>query len=519
MTLPEELHAAPIGVIETTPDGEVIDVTERAGELIGGRPAEIRGRDIEDSFPKSAAGTLGAVFDGEDIEDAGFEEYYPQIDRWLAVEVAVAETVTVYVRDRTERHARERTIDGLRDRLARVQEINDLVVTVLGRVIGAANREDVGRTMCERLGGADLYGFAWVGERDVPDDRLRSLAAAGSATDLEQHLEAAMRTETTLPEQRAVLTGETQHVEALAGDESIPEGVRKAAFGNGLQSCLAIPLAYTDTVYGVVSVYSRKEDGFSEQERVGLETLASVAGFAIRALRQEGIILADTVTEVTLAISDETLPFARAARAAETALELDGAVPRGDGAVVCYLSGEDLASGGQEALAAAGEIADVRVIGEASDRGLEATVTGETPITRLVGWGATVRDAEYTPESARVVAELPPDGDVRRLVEAVDDTVADIELLAKSETTPSVDSVDSFRDRLDERLTDRQQAVLRTAYLADYFATPRASTSEEVAETLDIAGSTLLYHLRRAEQDLVGTYLEQTRRRSAGEDT
>ena len=49
--------------------------------------------------------------------------------------------------------------------------------------------------------------------------------------------------------------------------------------------------------------------------------------------------------------------------------------------------------------------------------------------------------------------------------------------------------------------------MLRTAYLADYFESPRGSTSKEVAETLDITGPTVLYHLRRAQQKLIEAFL------------
>jgi predicted DNA binding protein/putative methionine-R-sulfoxide reductase with GAF domain len=510
MTLSDDLHEAPIGVIETTTGGEVIDINQRGADLIEGDGAELRGTNIIERFPKSAAGTFMAVFDGEPT-DAEFREYYPRIDRWLAIDVSVGETVVVYIRDRTRHEASERTTDALRNRLERVQDINNLVASVLQQVIGAASREDVGRLLCDRLGGADLYRFAWVGEQEFPNETLSTLAAAGAESAIQTQIETAIGTVDALPEHRAAQTGETQYVEALAEDESVPDGVRRAAFGQGLQSCLAIPLAYQGTVYGVVSVYSGQEDGFSEQERVGLETLASVAGFAIRAIRQEGLLLADTVTEVTLAVDDETLPFVRAAAEANTTITLDGAIPRGDGSVVCYLGGDGIDTAVEATLTTADDVTDVRWIREETDPRLQATVTGQTALNQLVSWGATVREAEYMADSARIVAEVPPDGDVRRLVEAVDSAVAATELVTKSEMVPDVETAATFRESLDDRLTDRQHAVLRTAYRSDYFASPRGSTSAEVADSLEIAGSTLLHHLRRAEQELVAAYLDRDR--------
>jgi predicted DNA binding protein len=193
--------------------------------------------------------------------------------------------------------------------------------------------------------------------------------------------------------------------------------------------------------------------------------------------------------------------------------------------VICYLdteraedgtdataeSSDGTVAGLADALPEEGTVTDVRRIEDEGGPHVQATLVGETPVTTLVAWGATVTGAEYTAESVRLVAEAPPDGDVRRLVEAVDETVAETDLVSKAETTRTADSAEGFRNELEERLTDRQRAVLRTAYLSGYFASPRESTSEEVAKTLDIAGSTLLYHLRRAERELVGAYLEPDR--------
>jgi DNA-binding CsgD family transcriptional regulator len=525
MTLDDRLRAAPVGVIETTADGRVLDLTERAATVLETTPESLRGTDVREAFPRSAAGTLRAAFAGDSVTSRSFDEYYPRIDRWLRVDVHVGDTILVYVRDETPTREAQARVERLDRRLDRVEELNGLVATVLRRVIDASDRTAVGRTVCECLGGTDLYRFVWVGERDVPDDGLRALATAGDAPDLRDAIDDALDAAGTLPEQAALETGETQLVSALAEDESTPRNVRRAAFGHGLQSCLAVPLAYGDTTYGVVSVYSGREDGFGDGERTGLETLARVAGFAIRALRQEDLLTADTPTEVTIGVRDESVPFVRAARAVGCSLVLDGAIPRGDGAIVCYLRPNRAGEESTETTGKADEtvtqleaeladieaVSDVRQVGGNGDPGVQATLAGETPVGALVGWGATVTAAEYTPDSARIVAEAPPDGDVRRMVEAVDATAAATELLAKSETSRTADSPEAFREALDDRLTDRQRTVLRTAYLSNYFASPRGSTSDQVADTLDIAGSTLLYHLRRAQRKLVGAYFETDR--------
>ncbi|AGB31662.1 bacterio-opsin activator-like protein [Natrinema pellirubrum DSM 15624] len=512
----ERLQRAPIGIIETAADGRVVDVNDAAATLLETDPSALRGTAIGECFPKSADGTLRETFGGPSPTPASFEEYYPLIDRWLAVDVHVDEGTLVYVRDRTPQKETEQTVDRIDQRLDRIQRINSLVATVLQQVIGTSDRSDIARTVCEQLGGTDLYRFAWVGDRSFSEERLRVLAAAGDAADLRERIGESLEDERTVPGQAAVTSGKTQRHEAIAEDDTVPRGIRRAAFGHGLQSCLAVPLAYQGTVYGVVTVYTDREDGFSDQERVALETLGGVAGFAINAGQQEDLLVADTGTEVTVEVRGETVPFVGAAREADRALSLAGAIPRGDGAVVCYLTADGPLEGVDESLTDCEAVANVRRIRDETEPLLQATVSGETPVTALAAWGATIEGGEYGAESARLVAEVPSDGDVRRLLEAVDAVVSETQLVAKRETTRAPEPTEGFRDTLDERLTDRQRTVLRTAHLSDYFTSPRGSSSAEVAETLDIAGSTMLYHLRRAEQKLVEAFFDADSPTEAG---
>ncbi|WP_455448058.1 bacterio-opsin activator domain-containing protein [Natrinema thermotolerans] len=512
----DRLRRAPIGIIETTTDGRVVDINDVAATLLETDPSAIRGTAIGECFPKSADGTLREAFGGPSPTPASFEEYYPLIDRWLAVDVHVDEGTLVYVRDRTPRKETEQTVDRIDQRLDRIQRINSLVATVLQQVIGTSDRSDIARTVCEQLGGTDLYRFAWVGDRSFSEERLRVLAAAGDAADLRERIGESLEDERTVPGQAAVTSGETQRHEAIAEDDTVPRGIRRAAFGHGLQSCLAVPLAYQGTVYGVVTVYTDREDGFSDQERVALETLGGVAGFAINAGQQEDLLVADTGTEVTVEVRGETVPFVGAAREADRALSLAGAIPRGDGAVVCYLTADGPLEGVDESLTDCEAVANVRRIRDETEPLLQATVSGDTPVTALAAWGATIEGGEYGIESARLVAEVPSDGDVRRLLEAVDAVVSETQLVAKRETTRAPEPTEGFRDTLDEQLTDRQRTVLRTAHLSDYFTSPRGSSSAEVAETLDIAGSTMLYHLRRAEQKLVEAFFDADSATEAG---
>jgi hypothetical protein len=225
----DRLERAPMGVIETTTDGRIIDVNETAATTIESGRETLQETDIREKFPRSAVGTLRDAFDGDSVTAQSFEEYYPGIDRWLAIDIQLDETVLVYVRDRTGKREAERSVEQLQQRLDRIQQIDALVVTVLQRVLGASDRVDGGQTICEGLSGTDRYEFSWVGDRTIPEDRLQVLSAEGSGSELLAEIEDTLGDETTLPGQEAQATGDTQLLEAIAEGERIPRDVRRAA--------------------------------------------------------------------------------------------------------------------------------------------------------------------------------------------------------------------------------------------------------------------------------------------------
>ncbi|WP_101297960.1 helix-turn-helix domain-containing protein [Halegenticoccus soli] len=59
-----------------------------------------------------------------------------------------------------------------------------------------------------------------------------------------------------------------------------------------------------------------------------------------------------------------------------------------------------------------------------------------------------------------------------------------------------------------DRLTDRQQEVIQTAYNMGFYEVPRETSTEDVAATLDIDPSTVAEHLQRAERNLLSRFLD-----------
>lgn len=103
---------------------------------------------------------------------------------------------------------------------------------------------------------------------------------------------------------------------------------------------------------------------------------------------------------------------------------------------------------------------------------------------------AGVRDGEHW-----VVAELPAVTDTAAVAAAVCEVYQDMRLVAAQ----YVPAVSDFWTIVAADLTERQRDVLRLAYHAGYFESPRQTTGEELADRFDITRQTLNHHLRQAE--------------------
>jgi predicted DNA binding protein len=505
----ERLQRAPVGVVDVAADGRVTDVNGVAQELTDDHRIPT-GVPIEDAFPRSVEDSLLDAFDGGEVTPTEFEEYYPELDRWFEVTVVPADAAaTVYLQDVTTHRRYERSLERLQNEHARVAVIDEVLSDILAELVAASSREEIARTICERLGETELYEFAWVGEREVGSDDLVVRAAAGETGETFDAVRECLDREVTTPEERAVESGRLQAVQPLASDPETPEPVRVAGFADGVQSVLAIPLVHGSSVHGVVGVYAAGQEAFSARERTSFETLGEVAGFAVTATRNRKLLLSDTVTEVTFDVRGDAV-LASLSEELDASVSYEGLVSHGADSFLCYVDIEGEAQTDPTVVAAETEgVGSVRRIeGDDGDRSFEIEVGDSTPLVEASSLGATVRRASFEDGTGRVVVELPPDVDVHRVAEAVCRD-GDARVVAKRERERSVTTARELRDELGDELTDRQETVLRTAYLADYFESPRGSTAEEVAGSLGITGSTLLHHLRASQRKLLDAFFDE----------
>jgi hypothetical protein len=508
------------GVLVVDADWRIARANAVASALLESDDAALVGTDVRDVFPQSAELTFHGHFGGEEPTPKAvtFEDYFPELGRWLEVRTVVDGDLLVYLRDVTARRNLEGEIADSEAELSRLNRINAIIQAIVRKLIDATTREEIEDAVCERLAASELYEFTWIGERDPTSGRIANRSSAGEYGELLDLIvdggDSSSAPET--PEYAVLRTGETQIVRQLAGDDAVPDQIRRVAFARGLQSAIAVPLQYGTTTYGVLGVYATRPDAFSQRERESFETLGVVTGFVINAARQRNLLLSDTVVELTFRVRDPEDFFVAASARHDCSLTVEGVVPLGEGALLCYVETEGANPDDVLSMAADRDgIADGRVIHETSDEEstegglLEVTLAGASPMRSLAERGATVRTAEFEAGVGRLVADVAPDEDIRELVEAVVGSFPESSLLAKRDRQRPVETAQEFRSSLHDRLTDRQLTALRVAHHGGYFLSPRDSTAEELADELGISSPTLHYHLRAAQRKLVEAFLEE----------
>ncbi|ELZ13873.1 PAS/PAC sensor protein [Halovivax asiaticus JCM 14624] len=509
---------APIGVLEASHDGVVSDVNETAATMLDVDPDAATGEPIGAVVPASVDASVPEAFETALETPVSAEEFYPELDRWLSVDISpTSDAVYVYLRDVTDERRRTQRLESLQSDLHRLTIGNELIADVLGELVRASTREEIARSICQELGETDIYEFAWVGERAVGSDEIVRRAAAGTTGRTLERIDTALDGNVALPESRAIERGEPTVIRSLGENGSVPERIRRAAFADGLGSLLAVPLTYGSSVYGIVGVYAAERDAFSERERKSFGTVGKMAGFAINATRNRSLLSADRVVELTFQLSDPAAPFVTTVAETNARLDVAGAIPQGEH-LLCYVDAETATPTAEEIAAVLAEheaVVETRTITDRdADGSIEVRQRTETPLGHLLSQGGTVRSATFGGDDNRVVVDLPPSEDVRRIADAITRRY-DAAVLAKRERRPDERSTREFRNALTDRLTDRQEDALRTAFFAAYFESPRGSSAAEVADALGITGPTLLHHLRAGQRKLLEELFEVTDRPSA----
>jgi predicted DNA binding protein/putative methionine-R-sulfoxide reductase with GAF domain len=455
-------------------------------------------------LPLGGYGVLNAT----SPEVGAYDEVDVSLGRVLAANV---QTALRRVDQLAERRARRRELEHQRDELAALNGINVLVEDTVDALVGAATRGEIEETVCEQLATSDVYLGAWIGERmssegiafrtGMGDDGepIGSVGEAGGEISVPNSVATAI--EDNAP-------AEVQHHQR---DELFPPPLRPGSVTSSDLACLAVPLAHADTVFGALVVQKPGSEGFSDRERTALETLGRVVGFVTNAANNRQLLLGNTTVELEIAVRNTETWFLLAAERLDATVSVDGLVPTDDG-VIEYVTVEDASTDATPAaLLDVPAVTDTRVVTADDTRTYLRCTIRETKadLRALTEYGATLRTARAAEGTATVAARFPAATSPREAMTVLEDAFPTAELISKRVVDVSDRSAAMIGRTVADRLTDKQLAALRAAYLGGYYRSPRDTSAQELADSLDIAPSTLYEHLQAAHRKLLSTVFEE----------
>ena len=410
-----------------------------------------------------------------------------------------------------DRRESEQELIEQREQLAALNSLGEVVRDITGAVIEQSTREEIERTVCERLAETDSYLFAWIGEVDTVSQTVTLRVEAG----VEGYLDGVTISVDPDDERskgatgRALRTGEVAVTNDIAADPRY-EPWRQDLAEYRCRSSAAIPIVHEGTVYGALNVYADRPGAFNGQEREMVTQLGEVVGQAIAAAERKQALLSDELVELEFRGRDVFDRFELSGTQSGT-ISIEHAVEGGDGEFLVYgTATED----GVETLARlvedrpGWETIDVDAGGD--QRNFEVRMVDPPILSTVASRGGYVHRSVIEDGDLSLTIHLAPSVDVRGVIDAVTESFPNAEMQRRRQISRESEGGREFHRRLASDLTDRQRTVLDVAYHAGFFDWPREATGEEVAASIDVAPSTFHQHLRKAQRKVFDSVFDSS---------
>ncbi|WP_276271302.1 bacterio-opsin activator domain-containing protein [Haloarcula litorea] len=513
----ELVENAPFGMFRLDEELRITYENPRAEEIIGlleekeqSDAIGVRFSDLPPVVETGQAEKFDALREGETVEfDFPFESIYGKRAYFTGRAVPVYrdgefDGAILMATDISERRQYERELETRREQLAALDELNSVVRGITEAVIEQSTRAEIEQTVCDRLAESDSYRFAWVATADTDGQLTTRVAAAEDRRESETPF-ATLPTDEN-PTTRAIQSGEMQ-VRRNAQQEPETASIREHAREHGYRSLAVIPVTHQGVVYGALGVVSERPDAFAEAERAVVGQLGDVVGHAIAAVDRKRALVSDEVVELDLRLPD--LPVPAAGDVTDDSVEMDRLTPLGDGEYLLF------GRAGPDGLAVLERLHEelenwgpVRTLGEDGDEMRFEQRLADAPVASVVAdhGGYFVRGS-ITDGGITTTVQLPPETDVRWVVELVRETYPDATVTRQQQLRRDATPSRRVADTLD--LTERQRAAIEAGYFGGYFDTPRQQSGAEIAASLGIRASTFHQHVRKAERKLFEAVLTE----------
>lgn len=377
----------------------------------------------------------------------------------------------------------------------------------------ASTTEAVERTVCDHLSG--IYRAVWICDADG-SPRTSAMPERNNTDDvLDAVLDGIGVLKDEIPDVTIVGEAVTDDPSAdgssvgVSADMSATSSVDKVPLTGPLSRCsfAVAPLRSNETVHGLLCVAN---DAFRPTDRTLLADVGRRVGRTITSIARKRLLLADTGVVLSLRSTDDGVFLVSASAELDCRFALEGVVPIANHSLLYFVTASGAAVGDVlDRITAADAVEDARLIRDYEDDALfEFVVSGDSLATILVERGGTVRELSAESGVLDVSGVFSEQVDIRRVVETVERSFPATDLRSKRKVSEPARSTVNVQQTVHDRLTERQQTVLRAAYLAGYFEWPRGSTAEELAASMDVSSPTLHNHLRKAQQKVFDTVFE-----------
>lgn len=436
------------------------------------------------------------VLTGLDDRDRGIQAIQGGAQDYLVKDEVTGELLIHSIQYALEQTRQERERVRYRERLEALNDLNTITQKITHDVITTTSREDLERAVCDRLVDSAAYPFVWIGEMDRRTGQLSPRVTAGTDDATEDFVigEAEHRPEATAASTREVCVSRRTEAEP-------PIELGESA-GGEYRSAAAIPLSYQSLFYGILVIYSESATAFSDHETEILSRLGDVIGHAISSVERKNVLDSDTALELEFrlqGVADELVSLS----ARGGSVDLETVIRRDDALLVYGTVSAIPRERFRDASERSSVIENLRFLSSDQDNyEFEFLTTAADSLdTALLTHGGRIASATVEDGAFRFVVEFPRVRDKRQLVELVEANCEAATLCAHRTVQREDPSVSDSRSIFHNRLTEKQQAALKTAFHAGYFAWPRTTSGGEIAERLGITQATFSQHFRAAERE------------------
>ena len=202
------------------------------------------------------------------------------------LDVQDSSRVVFCIRDITERREQSRQLESQRDQLAQLNRINRTLHETTRAVVQASSRDDLETAVCQNLSDSGAYQFAWIGENAEEHARVEPRATGGKASEyLDLVSVTTDGTETAQgPTGCAFETLSVCTVQDVSTASEM-EPWRESLSEFGVLATAAVPIHYDDEIFGILNLYTCRENAFVGEERDILSHLGNTIGRAIADIR------------------------------------------------------------------------------------------------------------------------------------------------------------------------------------------------------------------------------------------